>query len=117
MTKSSPDQVESIRLRLDKDVLKRIDKVAGKRGRQKFIKDAVLWRLDTEIPPIVHELVEEVGQLRTRVEHLEGMQSTSIFYSGLNDVTNAQVCRDDLDRNILAYMLQHQGAFTFVSQC
>ncbi|MFX1416995.1 MAG: hypothetical protein ACFFC0_09290, partial [Promethearchaeota archaeon] len=65
-----------------------------------------------EIPPIVHELAEEVEQLRARVEHLEEVRSTSVFYSGLNDVTTAQICRDDLDRNILAYLLQYQGAST-----
>ena len=112
MTKAGRDRFETIHLRLERDILKRIDKVAGKQGRKKFINDAVLWRLDKEIPPIVHELVEEVEQLRARVEHLEEVRSTSVFYSGLNDVTTAQVCRDDLDRNILAYMLQYEGAST-----
>ena len=112
MTKAGRDRFETIHLRLEKDVLKRIDKVVGKQSRKKFIKDAVLWRLDKEIPPIVHELAEEVEQLRARVEHLEEVRSTSVFYSGLNDVTTAQVCRDDLDRNILAYLLQYQGAST-----
>ena len=112
MTKKGPDRVERIHLRLDRDILKRIDKVAGKKGRKKFIKDAVLWKLDQEIPPIVHELAQEVEQLKARVEHLEEIRSTSVFYAGLNDVTTSQVCRDDLDRNILAYLLQYQGAST-----
>ncbi len=112
MTKTGPDRGERIHLRLEKDVLRRIDKVVGKQGRKKFIRDAVLWRLDKEIPPVVHELAEEVEQLRARVEHLEEARSTNVFYSGLNDATTAQVCRDDLDRNILAYLLQYQGAST-----
>jgi hypothetical protein len=28
----------------------------------------------------------------------------------LNDLTKTKVCRDDLDRNLLAYFLQHEGA-------
>ncbi|MFW9798846.1 MAG: winged helix-turn-helix transcriptional regulator [Candidatus Thorarchaeota archaeon] len=112
MSKSRRDQAVSIRVRLSRDTLKRLDRMAGERGRQKFIEEAVLWRLNKEIPPLVHELAEEVNQLKTRVEHLEGMQSTSLFLGELNEVTKTQVCRDDLDRRILAYLLQHEGAST-----
>lgn len=102
----------SIRVTLDDETLKRIDAMAGERGRQRFIKDAILWRLDQEIPPVVFELMKDVEQLQERVEHLEGIRSTSVYIGGMNETVRTQVCRDDLDRNIIAYFLQHEGAST-----
>ena len=102
----------SIRLRIEKDVLKRIDHLAGQNGRQKFITDAINWRLDEELPPVVLELVEEVEGLRNRVQHLESAQSTNVYLGELNDVAENQICRDDLDRRLLAYFLQYEGATT-----
>lgn len=93
-------------------MLKRIDKAAGERGRQRFIEEAILWRLDQEIPPVVMELMDEVSQLKTRVAHLEGTQSAGAISGNLNKVADSQICRDELDRRILAYFLQHEGAST-----
>ena len=102
----------NIRIRLDQKTLDRIDQLAGVNGRQKFIRDAILWRLDEELPPLLMELAEEINQLGTRVSHLETVQSTSVYLGELNDLTKTKVCRDDLDRNLLAYFLQHEGATT-----
>ena len=102
----------SIRIRLDQKTLDLIDELAGANGRQRFIKDAILWRLDEELPPMLMKLAEEIDQLKTRVEHLETEQSTSVYLDELNDLTKTKVCRDDLDRKLIAYFLQHEGATT-----
>ena len=111
MTEKSNASV-SIRIRLDQKTLDLIDEIAGANGRQRFIKDAILWRLDEELPPMLMELAEEIDQPKTRVGHLETEQSTSVFLDELNDLTKTKVCRDDLDRKLLAYFLQHDGATT-----
>lgn len=112
MNPARKEKDASIRVRLDSEILERIDSVVGERGRQRFIKEAILWRLDQEVPPIVFELVERVDQLQDRVEHLEGARSTSVYIGGMNEAVKTQVCRDDLDRKIIAYFLQHEGAST-----
>lgn len=112
MNPSKKDYSVSIRLRLEKSLLDRIDRIVGERGRQKFIKDALLWRLDQELPPVVAELIDTVSQLEERVGHLEGTQSTSIYIGGMSDRVRTELCKDDLDRNIIAYFLKHDGAST-----
>jgi hypothetical protein len=112
MNPARKEQTVSIRVRLDRDTLERIDGTVGERGRQRFIKDAVLWRLDQEIPPVVFELMEKVDQLQERVDHLEGARSTSVYIGGMSDTVKTKVCRDDLDRKIIAYFLQYEGAST-----
>jgi len=102
----------SIRIRLDTNLLERIDKAAGERGRQRFIEDAIVWRLDQEIPPVVMELIEDVNELKTKVAYLEGSQSTSALLGSLNKVAETQICRDQLDRKILEYFLKNEGATT-----
>ena len=102
----------SIRVRLEKELLERIDNIAGQNGRQRYIKEAILWRLDQEIPPLVLDMAEAVEELKARVDHLEQMQSTSMYQGQLNDIVDTKVCRDDLDRKLLAYFLQHEGATT-----
>jgi hypothetical protein len=102
----------SIRVRLDNELLERIDSIAGQNGRQRYIKEAILWRLDQELPPMVLEMADTVEQLKARVDHLEQMQSTSMYLGKLNDVVDTKVCRDELDRKLLAYFLQHEGATT-----
>ena len=106
------DEAVSLRIRVSKNVVDRIDLLAGINGRQKYIRDAIQWRLDQEIPPVVLELVDEVEQLKERVGHLESAQSTSFFNRQMNETTRTKVCRDDLDRNMLSYFLQHGGATT-----
>jgi hypothetical protein len=112
MNPARKEQTVSIRVRLDRETLDRIDGIVGERGRQRFIKDAIFWRLDQEIPPIIFELQESVEQLQERVEYLEGAQSTSVFAGEMSDIVKAQVCKDDLDRKIIAFFLQHEGAST-----
>jgi hypothetical protein len=102
----------SIRVRLDEDLLERIDKVAGSRGRQHWIREAILWRLDQEIPPMVLDLSEEVAELRARVEHLETAQETDLYHSKMNETLEREICRDDLERDIMAYILREGGATT-----
>lgn len=112
MKNSSDDEAVSLRIRVSKNVVDRIDLLVGTNGRQKYIRDAIQWRLDQEIPPVVLELVDEVEQLKERVGHLETTQSTSFFNRQMNETTRTKVCRDDLDRNLLSYLLQHGGATT-----
>ncbi|NHI83806.1 MAG: winged helix-turn-helix transcriptional regulator [Candidatus Thorarchaeota archaeon] len=112
MSPSSKKRSVSIRLRLEPDLLERIDKLAGERGRQHFIEESVLWRLDQELPPFIMELIEDVNELKERVAHLENIQSTSVFLDELNTVAKTQICRDQLDRSILEYFLKNDGATT-----
>ncbi len=110
MPKDKPTQ--SIRVRLDQDILERIDQLVGSHGRQRFIRDAVLWRLDQDYPPIIKELSERVDQLHARVESLERAQLTSPTRDRLNETLVSNICRDELDRKILMYFIQHTGATT-----
>jgi len=100
----------SIRLRFDRETLDRIDELVGESGRQRFIREAVLGRLDEDLPPVLYELMEEVRQLSSRVDYLEELRNTSVFRGELNEIIKTRVCRDELDRKILAHILQHRGA-------
>lgn len=112
MSKKKKPQMTSIRLRIESDLLDRIDQVAGERGRQKYIHDAIVWRLDEELPPVVYDLVQEVQELRLRVEHLEGSSSTSFHLGELNEVARHDLCSDELDRKLLAIFIRKEGATT-----
>ena len=86
MSKKKKPKMISIRFRLDKSLLDRIDQIAGERGRQRYIRDAIVWRLDEELPPVMYDMVQEVQELRKRVEHLESSRATSVHLGELNDV-------------------------------
>jgi predicted DNA binding CopG/RHH family protein len=112
MSKKDAQKSVSIRVRLEQPLLERIDKVAGERNRQRFIHEAVEWKLNQELPPMFFELSEEITQLKARVEHLERSQATSVFLGNLNSVANEQICADDLDRKLLAFFLRNEGGTT-----
>ena len=112
MSKKKKSELTSIRLRIESSLLDRIDQIAGERGRQKYIHDAIVWRLDEELPPIVYDLVQEVQELRTRVEHLESTREPSFHLRELNDVARNELCTDELDRKLLAYFIKNEGATT-----
>ncbi|MHA2425627.1 MAG: hypothetical protein ACXAEF_12630 [Candidatus Thorarchaeota archaeon] len=102
----------SIRLRLDRATIDRIDELVGESGRQRFIREAVLERLESDLPSVVYDLMEDMRQLSSRVEYLENIRDTSVFRGELNEVIKTRVCRDELDRKLLAHIIQHQGATT-----
>ncbi|NWF95085.1 MAG: hypothetical protein HXY34_02985 [Candidatus Thorarchaeota archaeon] len=102
----------SIRVRLEQALLDRVDRLVGERGRTKFIRDAVLWRLDQDYPPIVRELELEVQELKSRVEHLEASQATSLYSSSISESVEADLCRDHIDKGILVELLRREGVTT-----
>ncbi|TXT57763.1 MAG: hypothetical protein BAJATHORv1_10470 [Candidatus Thorarchaeota archaeon] len=116
MTDIENEDSISIRLRLSNDILEKIDLIAGERGRQRFIEDAVkwrlLWKLDEDVPPIITQMLEDIIALQERVTFLEQERASSMYLGGFNDVTNDEICRDDLDRKIIAHLLQYEGATT-----
>ncbi|MGD9395173.1 MAG: hypothetical protein PVJ05_01965 [Candidatus Thorarchaeota archaeon] len=112
MSKKKKPKMVSIRFRIDKSLLDRIDQIAGERGRQRYIHDAIVWRLDEELPPVVYDLVQEVQELRLRVEHLESSSTTSFHLGELNDVAREELCSDELDRKLLVYFIKSEGATT-----
>ncbi|MFW9974402.1 MAG: hypothetical protein ACFFDQ_03915 [Candidatus Thorarchaeota archaeon] len=112
MSKKKQREFVSIRFRIDKELLDRIDQLSGERGRQRFIYDAIVWRLDEELPPIVYDLVRDVDELKNRVKHLENSRSTSFQLSELNDKARNELCTDELDRKVLAYFIRNEGATT-----
>ena len=112
MSKKKKPEMFSIRFRIDKRLLDRIDQIAGERGRQRYIHDAIVWRLDEELPPVVYDLVQEVQELRARVEHLESSSATSFHLGELNDKARNELCTDELDRKLLAYFIKNEGATT-----
>ncbi len=112
MSKKKDDRTVSIRLRIEKDILDRIDQIAGERGRQRFIHDAILGRIDEELPPVMFELIHDVENLKARVTFLESSKSTSLHLSELNDVARNELCLDEVDRKILAYFIKNEGATT-----
>ena len=107
-----PKDTVSIRLRLDRETIERIDELVGESGRQRFIREAVLERLDNDLPSVVYDLMEEMKQISARVEYLEDLRDTSVFRGELNEIIKTRVCRDELDRKLLAYILQFRGATT-----
>ena len=109
MSKKKGDDFISIRLRLEKSLLDRIDTIAGERGRQRFISDAIEWKLDEELPPMFFELSDEIKQLKERVEHLETSRQTNVFLGSLNDVTKTKICQDDLDQKLLVLFVETDG--------
>jgi uncharacterized protein Yka (UPF0111/DUF47 family) len=112
MSKKKEREMISIRFRIRKDILDRIDQIAGERGRQRYIHDAIVWKLDEELPPIVYDLIQDVDDLKARVEHLESYSSTSVQLSELNDIARNELCSDELDRKLLAYFIRNEGATT-----
>ncbi|MBY8996831.1 MAG: hypothetical protein KGD60_03795 [Candidatus Thorarchaeota archaeon] len=112
MSKKKERKMTSIRFRIDTSLLDRIDQIAGERGRQKYIHDAIVWRLDEELPPVVYDLVQDVEALKARVEHLESSRATSVQLGELNDVARNELCSDELDRKLLAYFIKTEGATT-----
>ncbi len=102
----------SIRVRLPRELVDRIDRLVGESGRQKFIRDSVVSRLDAELPPVVNELILEVEDLKARVSYLERLRDTSVYRGELNETIKLKVCRDELDRKLLAYIIMHGGATT-----
>ena len=112
MSKKKKPEMVSIRFRIDQDLLDRIDQIAGERGRQKYIYDAVVWRLDEELPPVMYDLIQDVDDLKARVGHLESSQGTSVQLSELSDLARNDLCADELDRKLLAYFIRNEGATT-----
>ena len=112
MSKTAREKEVSIRVRMGKELLERIDLLVGSSGRQKFIADAIAWRLDQDVPPVMLEMIDDIDALKDRVAHLEKVESTSYYIGRLTDNVKNNVCRDDLDRKLLAYLLQHEGATT-----
>ena len=110
MSRKKKGEAASIRLRIDTNLLDRIDKIAGERGRQRFIHDAILGRLDEELPPVMFDLIRDVDDLKARVTFLESSQSTSMHLSELNEVARNELCLDEIDRKLIAYFIRHEGA-------
>jgi hypothetical protein len=112
MSKKKDDNAVSIRLRIEKDILERIDQLAGERGRQRYIHDAILGRLDEELPPVMFDLFRDVDDLKARVTFLESIKSTSMHLSELNEVARNELCLDEVDRRLLVYFIKNDGATT-----
>lgn len=112
MSKKKKPEMVSIRFRIDQSLLDRIDQIAGERGRQKYIYDSIVWRLDDELPPVVFDLIRDVEELRTRVAHLESSRATGVNLGELNDVARNDLCSDELDRKLLVYFIKNEGATT-----
>ncbi len=105
-----------IRIRLSRFLVERIDKLVGKSRRNQFILEAILWRLDLQdpagIPPTITQLAQEIEDLRERLEHLEEIHKRAAQRDELSATIRTKVCRDDLDRELLRYLLKHNGATT-----
>jgi hypothetical protein len=112
MGSSEENKEVSIRLRLEAELLERIDRLVGERGRQAFIREAILIRLEEDLPPLLLETMKEVADLRERVERLEGAQSAAVFLEQLPDVVRDKICLDEMDRDLLAFFTRNEGATT-----
>jgi hypothetical protein len=112
MNKKKGEGATSIRLRIEKDLVERIDQVAGERGRQKFIHDAIIGKLDEELPPIVFDLIRDIDDLKSRVAILETSKTVGIQMSELNEVARTELCLDDLDRKLVSFFVRNHGGTT-----
>jgi hypothetical protein len=112
MNKKKDDGAMSIRLRIEKDLLDRIDQVAGEGGRQRFIHDAILGRLDEELPPVIFDLIRDIDDLKARVTSLETSKTVSMQMSELNEVARNELCLDDIDRKLVSFFVRNKGGTT-----
>lgn len=106
------EKMISIRLRVESETLERIDRLVGERGRQNFIREAIVSRLDEDLPPLLLEAMRELEDLKGRVERLENAQSASVFLEQIPDVVRDRVCLDDMDRELLAFFTRNESATT-----
>ncbi len=112
MSKKKDDGAKSIRLRIKKEVLDRIDQIAGEGGRQRFIHDAILGRLDEELSPVVFDLIRDIDDLKARVAFLETSTPVGVQISELNKVARNELCLDDIDRKLVSFFVRNQGGTT-----
>ncbi len=112
MSKKTSTKLVSIRVRLEPEIIVRIDLHAGESGRQQFIRDAILGRLDETVPPAVLDLIGTVEDLRERVKLLERAGASTMSLGPMSDDLKTKVCRDDFDRQILSFIIEHRGATT-----
>ncbi|MHA2025700.1 MAG: hypothetical protein ACW98U_07335 [Candidatus Thorarchaeota archaeon] len=112
MSKKKTDSAKSIRLRIEKDLLDRIDQIAGEGGRQRFIHDAIQGRLDEDLPPVVFDLIRDIDDLKARVAFLETAKSVGVQMSELNDVARNELCLDDIDRKLVSFFVRNNGGTT-----
>ncbi len=112
MSKKQKHDTLSLRVRLPSEIIDRIDRLVGEAGRQKYIRDSVISRLEEELPPVVNELILEIEDLKSRVSYLERIRDTSVYRGDLNETVKMKVCRDELDRKLLAHIIRNRGATT-----
>jgi len=112
MSKKKTDGAKSIRLRVEKDLLDRIDQIAGEGGRQRFIYDAIRGRLDEDLPPVMFDLIRDIDDLKARVAFLETSKSVGVQMSELNDVARNELCLDDIDRKLVSFFVRNNGGTT-----
>ncbi len=112
MSPGERDKMVNIRLRLEEETLERIDRLVGERGRQDFIRNAVLSQLDQDLPPLLLDAIKELDELKKRVTRLEDVQSASVFFEQIPDVVRDQICLDDMDRELVAFFARMEGATT-----
>ena len=112
MSKRITNDMVSLRVRFSQEAIDRIDRLVGEAGRQKYIRDAVIARLDGDIPPAVSELIVDVEDLKARVSYLEQLRDTNVFRGSLNEIVKMKVCRDELDRNLVVHIIKSRGATT-----
>lgn len=105
-----------IRVRLGRAIVERIDKMVGKSRRNQFVLEAILWRLDLQdplsIPPTVVGIMDELEELKKRVEYLETLHSSSAYDAQLSKTIKTKVCRDSLDVQLLTFLLRNNGSTT-----
>jgi hypothetical protein len=112
MSKRITSDMVSLRVRFSQESIDRIDRLVGEAGRQKYIRESVLARLDGDIPPAVNELIFQVEDLKARVSYLERLRDTSAYRGNLSETVKMKVCRDELDRNLVVYIIKNRGATT-----
>ncbi|RLI53362.1 MAG: hypothetical protein DRO87_11735 [Candidatus Thorarchaeota archaeon] len=112
MSEKKEEHTTNIRLRLDRELLERIDIVAGEGGRNKYIEEAIVARLEGRLPPELLKVMREVEDLRERVALLESAKVVDTEVTTLPDKLKNEVCLDKLDRNIIAFILKNDGATT-----
>ncbi|MGQ4912459.1 MAG: hypothetical protein ACP6KW_09845 [Candidatus Thorarchaeota archaeon] len=113
MSEKKEEHTTNIRLRLDRELLERIDIVAGEGGRNKYIEEAIVARLEGRLPPELLKVMREVEDLRERVALLESSKVDEVDTTiSFPDKLKNEVCLDKLDRNIITFILKNDGATT-----
>lgn len=102
-----------VSVKLPRDVLRLLEKEAGRGKRSEFIRQAIMEKLQGKHAGAEDELLRKLEELEKRIALLEnGLSciSSGKFVVKTHPLYN--ICRDENERKIIEYLLKEKGATT-----